>query len=57
MAEKPTRKAWMAVVQSGDEEYEQETELVTVEFTPEGDPRVIETSDGRRITLLEPVGA
>lgn len=50
-----SREAWLAVVQNGDDPVDQESELVTIEFV-DGAPRTIETTDGRRITLLEPVG-
>lgn len=49
------RAAWLAVVQNGDDQVE-ETELVTIEFR-DGQPAVIELTDGRRITLLEPAGS
>lgn len=51
---KVTRRTWLAIVQDGDEPYDQETEAATIEFV-DGEPRVIETTDGRRITLMEPV--
>lgn len=47
-----SREAWLATVQDGED---QETELVTIESV-DGEPRVIELTDGRRITLLEPAG-
>lgn len=51
------REAWLAVVQDGDEPHDQETELVTLEGLTAEPGATIETTDGRRITLLEPAGA
>ena len=51
-----SREAWLATVQSGDDPTDQETELVTVEFH-DGEPAVIELTNGQRITLLEPAEA
>lgn len=48
-----SREAWLATVQSGDDPTDQETELVTVEFH-DGEPAIIELTNGQRITLLEP---
>lgn len=50
------RETWVAVVQTGDEEHEQETELVTVEYR-DGKPSVIDVWNGQRIELLEPASA
>lgn len=47
------RTAYIGVVQDGDEPANQETELVTIEG-PLGPGCVIELTDGRRITLVEP---
>ena len=52
------RESWLAVVQDGDGPEEQETEIVTLEgrgHLEAGD--VIELTDGRRITLMEPAAA
>lgn len=51
-----SREAFIAVVQNGDDPVEQETELVTVEFV-DGEPHIIELTNGQRITLLEPAEA
>lgn len=48
-----SREAYVAVVQNGDAPTDQETELVTVEYV-DGEPRVIELTNGQRITLLQP---
>lgn len=48
------REAWTAVVQDADGV--EETELVTIERDGEGAPPVIELTDGRRITCVEPAG-
>lgn len=48
------RSAWVALVQDGDEE--QETEVVTLEGLHAEPGATIESTDGRRITLLEPAG-
>jgi hypothetical protein len=52
----PEREAWLAVVQNGEEPEDQETELVTLEGLTAYAGATIETTDGRRITLLEPAG-
>ncbi len=52
----PTRESWICVVQNGDDETQQETELVTLERLRAEPGGVIELTDGRRITLLEPAG-
>lgn len=53
----PEREAWIAVVQDGDGPEDQETELVTLEGRGHLEPGdVIELTDGRRITLMEPAG-
>lgn len=51
------REAWMAVVQSGDDEHQQETEVVTLERAHAEAGATIELTDGTRITLVEPVAA
>lgn len=51
-----SREAYLAVVQTGDEPADQSTELVTVEYV-DGQPKSIELTDGRRITLLAPAAA
>jgi len=51
-----SREAYLAVVQNGDAPSDQSTELVTVEFV-DGEPKTIELTDGRRITLLAPAAA
>lgn len=48
-----TRESWTAVVQDADGV--EETELVTIERDGDGPP-VIELTDGRRITCVEPAG-
>lgn len=50
-------ESWIAVVQSGDERERQETELVTLEGCHADAGAVIELTDGRRITLLEPAAS
>ena len=50
------RESWLAVVQDGDEKHDQETELVTLEGVHAEPGGTIETTDGRRITLVEPAG-
>jgi len=47
------RTAYIAVVQDGEGVSDQETELVTIEGDV-GPGCVIELTDGRRITLVEP---
>lgn len=47
------RETWVAVVQTGDDEHDQETELVTVEYR-DGKPYVIDVWNGLRISLVEP---
>lgn len=51
-----SREAWLAVVQHGDDEHEQETEVVTLEGLTAKAGAVIEMTDGVRVTLLEPAG-
>ncbi|HVS86418.1 MAG TPA: hypothetical protein VHD91_12390 [Gaiellaceae bacterium] len=50
----PAREAWLAVVQRGDGEHEQETEAVTLTGVQALEGGTIETTDGLRITLVEP---
>lgn len=56
MTAKVVRESWLAVVQRGDEETDQETELVTVEFR-DAAPSRIDLTDGTSITLLEPAAS
>lgn len=49
-----SREAWLGVVQDGDDD--QEAEVVTLEGLVGSPGATIETTDGRRITLLEPAG-
>lgn len=51
--------SWLAVVQRGDEEHDQETELVTLRgiSAEQGAEATIELTDGTRITLVEPAAA
>jgi hypothetical protein len=51
------RESWLAVVQHGDDDHEQDTELVTLEGVEAKPGATIELTDGQRITLLEPAGA
>lgn len=53
----PDREAWLAVVQDGEGHADQETELVTLDRIHAEAGGVIELTDGRRITLLEPAEA
>lgn len=50
----PDREAWHAVVQHGDEQHDQEAELVTLEGLTARPGATIELTDGVRVTLLEP---
>lgn len=49
-------EAWLGIVQDGDEPGDQETEVVTLSGLRAEPGATIETTDGRRITLLEPAG-
>lgn len=51
------RESWLAVVQTGDDPADQETELVTLEGVHAEAGGTIELTDGQRITLLEPTEA
>lgn len=51
------RESWLAVVQEGDDETGQETELVTLEGVRGEAGGTIELTDGRRITLTQPAEA
>lgn len=53
----PDRESWLAIVQTGDDETDQETELVTLEGAHGSPGATIELTDGRRITLMEPTAA
>lgn len=50
------REAWLAVVQHGDNQYDQESEVVTLEGLTAEPGATIEMTDGSRVTLLEPAG-
>lgn len=50
------RESWLCVVQDGDEPFDQETELVTLEGVTGRPGGTIELTDGRRITLTAPAG-
>lgn len=51
-----TRESWIGVIQNGGDQHDQETELVTLEGLTASPGATIETTDGRRITLVEPAG-
>lgn len=51
------RESWLAVVQRGDGEHEQDTELVTLEGVHASAGGFIELTSGERITLLGPAVA
>lgn len=51
------REAWLAVVQHGDDEHDQDTELVTLEGITAAPGATIELTDGQRITLVEQAAA
>lgn len=53
---KVVRESWLAVVQHGDEETDQETELVTLEFR-DAEPSRIDLTDGTSITLVQPAAS
>ena len=53
----PDREAWLGVVQDGDDPSAQETEVVTLEGLHGKPGATIETTDGRRIQLVEPAEA
>lgn len=50
------REAWLCVVQHGDSEHDQESEVVTLEGLTAEPGATIELTDGVRVTLLEPAG-
>jgi hypothetical protein len=47
------RESWLVLVQDGDD---QETELVTLDRVRAEAGGTIETTDGRRLTFVEPAG-
>jgi hypothetical protein len=57
MVTKTLRESWVAVVQHGDDEHEQDTEIVTLEGVRAEPGGTIELTDGQRITLVEPAKA
>lgn len=52
-----TTESWLAIVQTGDAEHEQETELVTLEGIEGRVGAVIDLGNGMRIVLDEPGSA